>query len=642
MSTNLRKSKYQKKEETPESQQLKNMNYDISFQRGLLKVALSDEIFARTLIKYSKTDVDTSKVPVIDDKYLNWILKQIGDSLQLYDAIPSEGHIKQCAMQMPQVEQNDFLGAIDLVLKMEINDQDYYKRHFTGWMAATKIANGLHNVLKGWQNDAESAIATLSDYIDQGRSILQTKIPDFNLSDFEKFYTDSLTNNNESIPTGIPDLDNDLLGGLPKAALSIVLSSTNAGKSVFSLNLGVQALKRGKKVIHINLEGRKDQLMYRYVSCLCGITYRRLRKRELSSSELAQVSKVLAQYKDKFVPYHLNDGYESRIEDIISYLKLKTASFGNPDMIIVDYGQLLDTDKTFNEERFKFKHIFQKLDRIAKIYNCVVVSPVQATRGAQEMLSAFVKTKNNSLPVIQSHHISEAMDIARIAEIIISLNATKEEMKDKKLRVFLEKQREEVKWKQYGLITDFSKMSLIGTEFYDPEAIGDEMSVTGDSGKTEKDGSNLRPGSTIPVPESMKGGSEFNIGKDFSASMANAPLREQMNESNRKNLEVDTLINEHKKLTIRMKQVSVAVKEGTATEDDEKELNSLIEGRKTITSKIKSLVQSSHPGKQLNEIYELVNDQIKDANSKGSGGAMVREAALTAERLKYALGDHKI
>ncbi len=70
-------------------------------------------------------------------------------------------------------------------------------------------------------------------------------------------------------------------GGVRCVVLVAVLGSSNAGKSLFCSSLACSALRNGFRVLHINLEGTRDETIYKYVATLSDIPFWKIEEQKL-------------------------------------------------------------------------------------------------------------------------------------------------------------------------------------------------------------------------------------------------------------------------------------------------------------------------------------------------------------------------
>ena len=101
----------------------------------------------------------------------------------------------------------------------------------------------------------------------------------------------------------------------------------------------------------------------------------------------------------------------------------------NPDMIIVDYADLLRPVKSYGEKRHDLESIYEDLRSIAQTYECPVWTCSQTNRGG---LNAEVITMES---------ISEAFNKCFVADFIFSVSRTVQDKNTNGGRMFIAKNR---------------------------------------------------------------------------------------------------------------------------------------------------------------------------------------------------------
>ena len=456
--------------------------FDLIFQQGLLHLALQEDHFCSQLCRYLGEDKDMKEFTVFDNLPTDKIFSMMCQSMISSGTRPSEGQLRQLFTESPVDERERLNLALDQILGVEVHNPSFYKKYIGAFVQKAKLSKGMIKIQKSWKKDggitAPDVMQQLLDSVRQVDFDEQNKV---SFDDFESLYNERRSGQNSKIPTGITQLDDDLLGGLPTQSLVIVLSGTNVGKSIFSISLAAQALKakdeagrnRGFKILHINLEGRHDEALFRYMANIAQVNLKAIATGKMDEAEIARV-KYAKESIGKRLLIHNMTGFGVTIEDLVAKTREIYKEF-KFDMLVVDYGQLLETKGKAENHRLAQAKVFRGLDSMSKEFDCVCVSPVQATRGAQENQNANSfknrgRSENDPLPVMRSNDISEAFEIARVAAVIVSLNRTDDEVDQGKLRVFLEKQREGAKNKTYGVFTNYQMSDVITGKYYDPKA----------------------------------------------------------------------------------------------------------------------------------------------------------------------------
>lgn len=459
------------------------VEYDIAFQQSCIHLSLLDDHFCTQMIKYLGNK-DLKEFNIFDHESLDAIFKIIVESFKQFQKKPSEAQLRQRILERREEERRPLSMALDSILKADVTDEKYYRTNLTGFIKNAIFLKSYVKMKNVWlQKDKDKAYQELQKMLDQLNAVSFEKDSIFKLDDFTHNYERNKNSTSTRIPTGITKLDKDLLGGFPRQSLVVVLSGTNVGKSMFCISLGCQALKskdeggvnRELKVLHVNLEGNAVSTLFRYYANLAQVPYTDIAQGTLTEEQMTRLKRAEEDYKTRFMLKNFAGTFGVTIEALEAWCKevYKTFKF---DLLIVDYGQLLETTRETEGYRHIMAQVFRGLDTMSKAFDCCVVSPAQATRQAQEKQNPFAqfgraqKNDKADLPVMRSNDISEAFEIARVAEIILSLNASDEEKVQNRLRVFLEKQRDGAKNQTYGLHTRFDMCDLITGKYYDPKA----------------------------------------------------------------------------------------------------------------------------------------------------------------------------
>jgi replicative DNA helicase len=130
-----------------------------------------------------------------------------------------------------------------------------------------------------------------------------------------------------------------------------------------------------------------------------------------------------------------------------------------PDMIIVDYGDLLRPVRPTKEKRHDLENTYEELRAIAQIYKCPLWTASQTNRSG---LNA---------EVITMEAISEAFNKCFVADFIFSLSRTVLDKQANKGRIFIAKNRNGVDGLVFPVFVDWSNVSIKVLTRSDDESI---------------------------------------------------------------------------------------------------------------------------------------------------------------------------
>lgn len=230
------------------------------------------------------------------------------------------------------------------------------------------------------------------------------------------------------IPTGLSGMDKVMSGGLGDGELGVVIAPPNRGKSFALTNIGAGALLEGLNVAHFTLEMPERQVSKRYDNRLLKKNTDYLKAN--SSKALKALMNMQKHVKGELhiKKYRTN---ECDINTLRSYLtRLYMEKGFKPDLIIIDYADLMTPRRTYADKRFELESVYLDLRDLGDEYSCPVWTASQANRGALDK------------KVITIADLAEAFNKANIADFMVALCQTVEEKEDGIMRWHVAKQRD--------------------------------------------------------------------------------------------------------------------------------------------------------------------------------------------------------
>jgi len=227
-------------------------------------------------------------------------------------------------------------------------------------------------------------------------------------------------------PTGIDRLDaSDILqGGLGKGELGVITANTGVGKSHFLVQLGANAMRVGKNVLHYTFELSEHAVGIRYDSNICKIP---------SNDVIENKKDVLDFYARKpdlgrliIKEYPTGSASVITIRNHIEKLALKGFI---PSVIIVDYADIMRSTRSYDSLRHELKLIYEELRNLSMELSIPVWTASQANRDSA-----------NS-DIVGLENMSEAYGKAMVADVVISMSRKPMEKATTDGRIFIAKNR---------------------------------------------------------------------------------------------------------------------------------------------------------------------------------------------------------
>ena len=217
------------------------------------------------------------------------------------------------------------------------------------------------------------------------------------------------------------------------------------------VHLGATAVKAGMTVVHYTLELADTVIASRYDSCITGIRLNEVKERK------QDIKKTLDGLDGTLIvkEYPTKTATTNTIRAHLEKLKQQGI---NPDMIIVDYADLLRTLSARQEKREELESIYEDLRAIMQEYNCVGWTASQTNRTGLNQ------------EIITMQAISEAFNKCFIAYFIFSVSRTSEDKQTNGGRIYIAKNRNGADGIVYSIFMDTANVDIKIVGKYENEA----------------------------------------------------------------------------------------------------------------------------------------------------------------------------
>lgn len=200
------------------------------------------------------------------------------------------------------------------------------------------------------------------------------------------------------------DCINEIMdGGLARGELGVVAAPTGAGKSWVLAAMGASAMKKGKKVLQFTLELNDAYTGLRYDTLFTHIEPKKLKDHYDKVKQV--ISEIPGEIMIKyFATRTVNcNGLYAHAQQMIS-------SDWTPDLVIVDYGDLLRSTRRAEARWIELGYIYEDLRALAGELNVPLWTASQTHRSS-------IKED-----VIEADKISEAFGKVQTADFVMSLS----------------------------------------------------------------------------------------------------------------------------------------------------------------------------------------------------------------------------
>lgn len=241
--------------------------------------------------------------------------------------------------------------------------------------------------------------------------------------------------NIEMLPTGFPQLDALLNGGLERGRVFMWQAATNVGKSIFLVHNGRVCVEKGYKVLHITLEMSEEDVGVRYLGAFTNEIKDLRFEPETKAAITAKLEKAKATYGNnlKIVQFPPDEISVDNIYQLIETYKRKGWS---PDVIIIDYLELMRARRAEeNKENWQAQaKVSTQICGLAKNTNTLVFTATQSNRDGY-------KESENEAKIPGLDKTAGSYDKTKPVDYVCGIAQTSDEYKEGIYRISLEKSR---------------------------------------------------------------------------------------------------------------------------------------------------------------------------------------------------------
>lgn len=371
--------------------------YGASFQLKVITSLLTDKMFIQ-----QTSDILTPKF--FDTESKQWLAETVFSHFNKYQQAPTLDtfKIQIDKEQLPDLLKQTVVDDLRNAFKYtEATDLDYIKDETVNFCKNQCIKQAILESVQILQNgeDFESIKVKIDNAMKAGadKEIGHEYNEEANI---EFRYTDAVRNVKATPWDAINDITE---GGFGEGELVVFVAPAGIGKSWGLINVGAHGIKKGLTVAHYTLELNEAYVGLRYDAVVTGIANQNL-KYNLDEVK-DKVRKLPGQLVVKYYPTK-----SASVNTIKAHLDKMILQDKKPDMVIVDYADLLKSANARREMRHDLESIYEDLRGLAGEYKLPVFTASQANRSALEE------------DVIGADKISESYSKVMIADFVLSLS----------------------------------------------------------------------------------------------------------------------------------------------------------------------------------------------------------------------------
>jgi replicative DNA helicase len=406
---------------------------------------------------------------IISEEYFEnqaqkWAIKEVLNYYDKYHTTPSLDILK---VELQKVDNEVLQISIKEQLKQAFvtsdDDLEYVQEEFTNFCKNQQLKKALMSsvdLLKAGDFDGIRFIVDNALKAGQDKNIGHEYA-----KDIESRYRE---NSREIVPTPWPRINDLLQGGLGNGDFGLIFGNPGGGKSWSLVSLGGHAVKMGYTVLHYTLELGEDYVGKRYDAFFTKIPVNKV------DSHKDQVAELIPQLPGKLIIKEYPTG-KATVSTIESHIAKATSMGTKPDLVIIDYVDLLSSRKTNRERKDEIDDIYTSTKGLARQLDIPIWSVSQVNRaGANDN-------------VIQGDKAAGSYDKIMITDFCMSLSRKKEDKVNNTGRFHLMKNRYGMDGITFGIEADTSIGHFTIKNEYDEEDESTTLVPTTRSNKFDTD-----------------------------------------------------------------------------------------------------------------------------------------------------------
>ena len=406
---------------------------------------------------------------IISDEYFEnpaqkWAIKEILKYYDKYHTTPSLDILKVELLKVDnEVLQLSIKEQLKLAYVTSDEDLEYVQEEFTNFCKNQQLKKALMSsvdLLKGGDFDGIRYLIDNALKAGQDKNLGHEYI-----KDIEERYRE---NARETVPTPWPKIDQLLQGGLGNGDFGLIFGNPGGGKSWSLVAIGGHAVRLGYNVLHYTLELGEEYVGKRYDAFFTKIPVNKV------DSHRDKIEDIIPQLPGQLIIKEYPTGRAS-VSTIESHIAKSTSMGVKPDLVLIDYVDLLSSRKTNRERKDEIDDIYTSTKGLARQLNIPIWSVSQVNRaGAQDK-------------VIQGDKAAGSYDKIMITDFCMSLSRKKEDKVNNTGRFHLMKNRYGMDGITFGIQADTSTGHFVVKDEYVEGEESDNLAPSSKSNKFDTD-----------------------------------------------------------------------------------------------------------------------------------------------------------
>lgn len=375
--------------------------FDVEYQNKFLNVFINDKDgFPERIIDIT--------FPEYFDPYQKLLIDYEIKFFNQYKEIARFSTLKDIINEKEKGMNKDLLlGLIDKIEKTKVDNLQYVKDSSYRYFKERSIKNCLFELVTDWKKHNYDSMKTKLENALRAGEAKETG------HNYVLDVIKRLSKDFRNPITSLPSLDPYIGGGLSAGEMGVVLAQAGGGKSMFLVALASNAFLSGKKVLYYTLELAEEVVGQRFDACINQIHLKNVWDFPDIIEERAREINELG---GEIIIKKFNSGQAS-INTLMAHIRtLETHDNFKPDIIFIDYGDLLKPVDNYAEKRHALDSIYVGIRGMADELRVPIWNAAQTGRSGMDTDKVSLSS------------IAESLGNARTADVILSIGRDPDEV----------------------------------------------------------------------------------------------------------------------------------------------------------------------------------------------------------------------
>lgn len=418
--------------------------FGIDFQIKMLAIAVREPLFLQLY-------ADTLRPAIFSSQYLRDFSSWITEYYLKFKAPPTHTSLAELFKQsIPSTSPllEGYQHLLEQIYTIDISDSAFVQEQLTTAARQLAVRSALRLMdERNEQLEFDELMPLLTNALQTGAGIGDLGLELVKDAEAAMLKFGDLE---QSIETGFHHLQS-AVGNFCTGEETIIVAPPNIGKTCVLGNLAYGAARNDSVVMYYTLEIGAERMLCRFLAKMTKLPTKQLQDTRQQSTSLKLVRASLKKFKlatqgTVYVKYF--PARTASVETLRNHLAMARSQGLNPQLIVVDYADLLKPLRTAGKTYETLRETHEELRAVAAEFNVHLMTASQSTR--ETLYADFIDLDN----------LAESWGKAQTADTIVALCQNIQEQEAKVARLYVAKARNETRGSIVHLSTNYQVLEI--------------------------------------------------------------------------------------------------------------------------------------------------------------------------------------